>query len=58
MGSYASLSVRPSLDNNSIFQKGTPGDKEVLVIESMVIHRQGTLAMTGRAHCLRQVAFF
>ena len=30
----------------------------LLVMESMVIHRQGTVAMTGRAHCQRQVAFF
>ncbi len=30
----------------------------LLVMESMVIHRHGTLAMTGRAHCQRQVAFF
>ncbi len=32
--------------------------RHLLVMESMVIHRQGTLAMTGRAHCQRQVAFF
>ncbi len=30
----------------------------LMVMESMVIHRQRTLAMTGRAHCQRQVAFF
>ena len=30
------------------------------MIEStcIAIHRQGTIAMTGRAHCQRQVAFF
>ena len=30
----------------------------LLVMESIAIHRQGTLAMTGRAHSQRQVAFF
>ena len=29
----------------------------LLVMETVVIHRQGTIAMTGRAHCQRQVAF-
>ena len=31
----------------------------LLVIESIAyIQRQGTFALTGRAHCQRQVAFF
>ena len=28
-----------------------------LVMDSILIHRRGTLPMTGRAHCQRQVAF-
>ncbi len=65
VGSYASLSVRPSLclslDNNSYLKKYYSYESETLPLvikgTGMVNTEAGAFAMTGWAHCQRQVAF-
>ena len=48
-------------ENNSYLRNywGNPMPiRHLLIMKSMVVYRLGTLAMTGRAHCQRQVALF